>query len=69
MSAEGSYQIIKALVPQKELYRYSSTLRSLTQGRGIFKARFHTYEEVPKEIAEKIIAEAQKQKEEVKEEG
>ena len=67
MTAEGPYQVIKAHVPQKELYRYSSALRSLTQGRGTFKARFSHYEEVPKEIADKIIEEAQKQKEEVSE--
>jgi elongation factor G len=68
MTAEGNYQVVKAYVPQKELYRYSSALRSLTQGRGIFKARFSHYEEVPKEIADKIIAEAQKHKEAVEEE-
>lgn len=68
MSAEGPYQVVKAYVPQKELYRYSSALRSLTQGRGIFTARFSHYEEVPKEIADKIIAEAQKQRESVEEE-
>jgi len=68
MTAEGPYQVVKAYVPQKELYRYSSALRSLTQGRGIFTARFSHYEEVPKEIADKIIAEAQKHKEAVEEE-
>jgi len=68
MTAEGPYQVVKAYVPQKELYRYSSALRSLTQGRGIFTAKFSHYEEVPKEIADKIIAEAQKHKEAVEEE-
>ena len=35
MDMEGGFQMIKALVPAKELYRYSSTLRSLTGGRGV----------------------------------
>jgi len=34
----------------------------MTQGRGVFKQKFSHYEEVPKEIAEKIVAEAQKEK-------
>jgi len=62
MDSDGSHQIIKALVPLKELHRYSTTLRSMTQGRGIHKQKFDHYEEMPKEIADKIIAEHEKQK-------
>lgn len=62
MESDGSHQIIKALVPLKELHRYSTTLRSMTQGRGIHKQKFDHYEEVPKEIADKIIAEHAKEK-------
>ncbi len=62
MESDGSHQIVKALVPLKELHRYSTTLRSMTQGRGIHKQNFSYYEEVPKEIAEKIIAEHTKEK-------
>ena len=60
MDSDGSHQIIRALVPLKELYRYSTNLRSMTQGRGIHKQKFDHYEEIPREIAEKIIAEYEK---------
>ncbi len=62
MDSDGSHQVIKALVPLKELYRYSTQLRSMTQGRGIHKQKFDHYEEMPREVAEKIIAEHAKQK-------
>ncbi len=66
MDSDGSFQIIKALVPLAELYKYSSQLRSLTQGRGIFKTKFDHYEEVPKEIEQKVIEEYNKSREEEK---
>ncbi len=62
MEAEGVNQKIRAQVPLKELYKYANILRSMTQGRGIFRQKFSHYEEVPKEVAEKIIANAQKEK-------
>ncbi|MBI1804448.1 MAG: elongation factor G [Ignavibacteriae bacterium] len=62
MDTDGSHQIIKALVPLKELYRYSTTLRSMSQGRGIHRQKFNHYEEMPREVADKIIAEHAKQK-------
>ncbi|MDI6767087.1 MAG: elongation factor G [Bacteroidota bacterium] len=62
MDTDGSHQIIKALVPLKELHRYSTNLRSMTQGRGIHRQKFDHYEEMPREILEKIIAEHEKQK-------
>ncbi len=62
MEAEGTNQKIKAQVPLKELYKYANVLRSMTQGRGVFAQKFSHYEEVPKEVAEKIVAEAQKDK-------
>ncbi len=62
MDSDGSHQVIKALVPLKELFRYSTTLRSMTQGRGIHRQKFDHYEEMPREIAEKIVAEHAKQK-------
>ena len=64
MDAEGRFQVIKASVPLAELYRYSTTLRSMTQGRGIHSRKFSHYEEVPSEFAEKIIEQAKKEKEE-----
>lgn len=63
MDREGNFQNIKAQVPLAELYKYSTSLRSLTQGRGIHSREFSHYEEVPKDIAEKIIKEAQAEKE------
>ena len=62
MDTDNAHQIIKALAPLKELYRYSTTLRSMTQGRGIHKQKFSHYEEVPHEVAEKIILEYEKSK-------
>jgi elongation factor G len=64
MDNNGKMQVIKATVPLSELHDYATKLRSITQGRGIFKRRFSHYEEVPKEVETKIIAEAQKEKEE-----
>ena len=62
MDTEGAFQVIKANVPTKELYHYSSTLRSLTGGRGVHSEEFSHYEEMPREAAEKVIAEAAKRK-------
>jgi elongation factor G len=56
-------QTVKALVPQAELYRYSTHLRSMTQGRGSYTLKFSSYEEVPREQADKIIEEAKAAKE------
>jgi elongation factor G len=55
MEGEGKLQRIKALVPEGEMYKYSTSLRSMTQGRGYFDMKFHHYEEVPKEITKRII--------------
>jgi elongation factor G len=63
-SAGAGKQRVKALVPQAEVARYSIDLRSMTGGRGAFAMRFSHYEEVPAHLAEKIIAEAQRAKEE-----
>ncbi len=62
MDSEGHYQKIKAVLPLAELYRYSSTLRSLTGGRGSHTRKFSHYSEVPKEVEAKIIEEYQKSK-------
>lgn len=63
MDSESPFQIIKAKVPLAELHKYSTQLRSLTQGRGQFSMSFSHYEEVPKEVESKIIEEYQKSKE------
>jgi elongation factor G len=62
MDADGAFQVIKAHVPTKELYHYSSTLRSLTGGRGVHTEEFSHYEEMPREAADKVIADAAKRK-------
>jgi elongation factor G len=64
MESEGHFQVIRAKVPLAELHRYSTTLRSMTQGRGIFTQSFSHYEEVPGDMAQKIIEQAKKEKEE-----
>jgi len=56
---------IDAEAPLAEVLRYSTDLRSITQGRGTFEMEFHHYEEVPAHIAQKVIAEAAKAREAV----
>jgi elongation factor G len=63
MGPEGKFSVIRCQVPLAELYRYSTHLRSMTQGRGTHKREFSHYEEVPHENAQKIIEEAKKEKE------
>ncbi len=65
MEPEGGKTRIRALVPQAELYKYATTLRSLTQGRAAHRRKFHGYEEVPAHVAQKIIEAAKKEREEV----
>lgn len=57
MEGQGAFQIIKALVPEAELYQYTSSLRSLTQARGSFTQEFSHYEPVPREVQDRIQAE------------
>ena len=61
--AGSGKQKVNALVPEAELYRYSTNLRSITQGRGDHSRRFHGYEEVPSHIAEEVVAEAEEERE------
>ncbi len=60
--ADGS-QLIIAEAPQVELFEYAIDLRSMTQARGSFTMEFLRYDEVPREISEKIIEEAKAEKE------
>ena len=57
VETEGHFQIIKAQVPQKELYHYSTIVRSLTSGRGRHAEKFSHYAELPAEFAPKLLAE------------
>ncbi len=62
MNPEDGRNVIEAQVPQAEILRYAIDLKSITQGRGSFTAGFSHYEEVPPQIAQKIIAERQARK-------
>jgi elongation factor G len=64
MEGAGKTQKIKALVPEAEMYKYSTSLRSMTQGRGYFDTKFSHYEEVPRDTTQKIIEGAKKAKKE-----
>ncbi|HNI45116.1 MAG TPA: elongation factor G, partial [Chitinophagales bacterium] len=55
METEGHYQKITARVPLSELYKYASTLRSISQGRAKHRQRFAEYSTVPAEIQQKLI--------------
>ncbi len=66
MEPAGGMTNIKAEVPMAEILTYSQTLTSLTGGRGDYHMHFLRYEEVPSHIAQKLIADAKKEKEEVK---
>jgi elongation factor G len=61
MDSEAKNEVINAQVPMAEILRYSSDLTSLTGARGSFSVSFSHYEEVPAQLAEKIIAEANKE--------
>lgn len=60
----GGLQKVEAEVPQAEMTKYATDLRSMTQARGEFKLSFVRYEEVPENISSKIIEEAKKAEEE-----
>ena len=60
---DGHFQVVRAQLPQKELYHYSTTVRSLTSGRGRHAESFSHYAEVPAEFAAKLIAEAKARRE------
>ena len=64
MDTDGKFQVIRAKVPLGELFKYSTALRSMTSGRGIHNRTFSNYDEVPSDIAVKIIEQAKKEKEE-----
>lgn len=55
MDARGNAQVVRAMVPLAEMFGYATSLRSNTQGRGVFSMVFDHYEDVPKSIAEEVI--------------
>ena len=56
MESKGHRQVVKALIPQAELYKYSAALRSLTHGKAAHTRVLSAYEEVPANLRKKIIA-------------
>ncbi len=64
MEPDGKFQTIKAKVPEAEVDKYSTVLRSLTQGRGMYSRTFSHYDPVPNDVAQKVIAESPKRGEE-----
>jgi elongation factor G len=62
----GGKQRIRAMVPQAEVARYVIDLRSMTGGRGAFSMRFGHYEEMPQHLAQKVIDDHQRAREEAK---
>jgi elongation factor G len=56
MGSEKGYEKISAKVPLKEMHKYSTSLSSITQGRGMFNLEFAGYEKVPQEIQDELLA-------------
>jgi len=59
MEAQAGAEVIRAMVPLSEMFGYSTTLRSRTQGRGVYSMEFAAYEPVPKNIQEQVIGNKQ----------
>ena len=64
MSSEGPFQVVKAKIPLAELYKYSTVLRSMTQGRATHRREFSHYEPMPHELMQKVVAHAELEEEE-----
>lgn len=64
VTSEGPFQVVRAKVPIAELYKYSTSLRSMTQGRATHSREFSHYEPVPHDITQKIISQAELEEEE-----
>jgi elongation factor G len=63
MDSKGKNQVVNAQVPMSEFLTYAMDLRSMTGGRGVFSMEFSHYDEVPAQLAQKVIEEANKEKE------
>jgi elongation factor G len=60
---DGRLTRVRAHVPEAELYKYSTTLHSMTHGRGTFTWRFSSYQEAPSDVAAKVAEERKKEEE------
>ncbi|MFV1986932.1 MAG: elongation factor G [Gemmatimonadota bacterium] len=63
MESRGSRQVVRAMVPQAELYMYSAALRSLTHGKAIHIRRLSGYERTPPHVAQQVIADSKRDRE------
>jgi len=63
MGTEGKYQVVNAYVPEREMFKYSSQLRSITQGTGTYTSEFAFYERIPGDISDKILEESKESEE------
>jgi elongation factor G len=61
---DGRLTKVRAIVPEAELYKYSTTLHSMTHGRGTYRQQFHSYAEAPPDVAAKVAEEHKKEQEE-----
>jgi elongation factor G len=59
---EANYTVVEAEVPLAEMFGYSTSLRSLTQGKAEFTMEFSSFKQVPKSVAEELVAAYQKEK-------
>jgi elongation factor G len=64
---DGRLTKVRAVLPEAELYKYSTTLHSITHGRGTHRQKFHGYAEAPPEVAARVAAENQKEDKEQRE--
>jgi len=61
MDERGGMKLVKGMVPLSEMFGYSNTIRSLTQGRASFSMTFEHYEAVPFSIAEEVVKKRREQ--------
>jgi elongation factor G len=58
--SDGPYQVVTANIPEDELYQYATSLRSFTQGTGVFTMEFSHYAEVPGDVQSRLVDEFKK---------
>ena len=63
MDTQGVYKLIKAKTPLAEMYKYTTSLRSITQGRASFSTAFAEYSPVPMDIQQRLMKEMQEKDE------
>jgi elongation factor G len=64
VDSDNGMQVINAVAPMAEMLSYAPSLNSMTQGKGSFHMEYSHYEEMPANVAQKVIEESKKAKEE-----